>query len=76
MIECIDMESMKNPQLGVQEAYAQIEGIRQQAMAMGANDYEPSAFDGVLRALTNGDISPAEAVQQAEAIIGSKQSYH
>ncbi len=58
------------------EAMMQILQIEQQAMAMGANDYEPAAFMAIKTKLREGKITATEAVTQARGILDSKQDYH
>lgn len=58
------------------EAYAQIGAIEAEAHAMGANDYEPTAFKLIREQLLSGELSPLEAVTQARGVVDSKQDYH
>ena len=51
-------------------------GIRAEAMAMGANDYENSAFNNILIKFRAGKISAEEAISEAQSIRNSKQDYH
>ena len=58
------------------EALAQISSSEQQAQAMGANDYEPSAFKQIKDRLVAGELTPTEAILQAQAVLNNKQDYH
>jgi hypothetical protein len=60
----------------VQEALSYVQGKMAEAMTLGANDYEPGAFQQIIRALEQGQIEPQTAMEQANAIIGNKQDYH
>ncbi|MCX6702011.1 MAG: hypothetical protein NTX96_02330 [Candidatus Zambryskibacteria bacterium] len=50
--------------------------IRQQVAVMGGNDFEIPALDDLLKALTEGECTPEEAVHQAHLIIDRKADYH
>lgn len=71
-----DMSIENIPQSPISEALAKIRFIRQNAEVMGAQDYEPSAFDVIEIGVSSGDISPDEGVQRAQAILDSKMDYH
>lgn len=60
----------------VNEALGAIAMIEQQAMGMGANDYEPAAFASIKHALQSQELSPDEAVARAQGVLDSKQDYH
>lgn len=70
------MKFESGPRLTVNEAMARIAIIEQQVMGMGANDAEASLFASIRRRLLNGEISPEEAVAEAQAILDGKQDYH
>lgn len=57
------------------EAKAQIAVIEQQAMVMGANDFELGAFRNIHERLDGGRLSPEEAVKEALAILNAKMDY-
>ena len=58
------------------EAFATVSAIMQAVNAMGANDYEMKALERILIELQRGDVTPWEAIVQAERIKDSKQDYH
>lgn len=60
----------------VSEAMQQIASIEQQTQVMGANDYEPSAFVRIRERLERNEISPQQAITEAQAILDSKMDYH
>lgn len=53
-----------------------VAAIKQRAMQMGANDFEPYAFDDILKRLKNGECTGEQAIGEAESIIDGKQDYH
>lgn len=55
---------------------AQILEIESRVMSMGANDYEPSAFEAIKKDLLDGTITPKDALLKAKNILESKQDYH
>jgi hypothetical protein len=61
---------------GSQEVIDEIQMIRQETLMMGANDYEPSAFDSILERYQSGQLSAEEALANARQIQASKQDYH
>lgn len=68
---------MENYKPQTNEIPAQINLLKQQAMAMGANDYENTAFDKILIKLnTGGYTDPNDALEEALKIIQNKQDYH
>jgi len=73
-------ESIKQPAEGnMNEAMAAIAAIEAQVHSMGANDSETSAsgdFAQIRIKLEKGEISPAEAIAQAEGVRDNKQAYH
>ena len=64
----------RTPTIG--DARQHIEAVRSEIMSMGANDSENESLDQVIVKLEDGDITSTEAMQQADAIRDSKQSYH
>ena len=57
-------------------AVTEIEGIKTQAMSLGGNDSEYSAFEAIIQSLKTGELLPKEAVSKAMSILESKQTYH
>jgi len=56
---------------------AAVQAIMARCMAMGANDYERSAFEEIMKKLSSGAYTnPDDAVRDAENIVNSKQDYH
>ncbi len=53
-----------------------IEAIRHEISIMGFNDHEFSALDGIQAKLESEEISPEEAIAQANQIRDSKTDYH
>jgi soluble cytochrome b562 len=60
------------------KAMAEIEvrGAFSRMATAGANSYEPSAIDNILKELNEGKIEPEEAVRQAREMEDAKQNYH
>jgi len=58
------------------DARQYIEAVRMQIAQMGANDSEFSDLDKIIRQLEDGEITPLQAMQQADGLRDSKQSYH
>ncbi len=63
-------------ELSAAEAMNEIILMEQQAQVMGAQDYEPSAFEDIKQKLLKGTTTPREALLQARQILESKQDYH
>lgn len=55
---------------------AEIEAIRAEVMAMGANDSEAGDFDQISNDLNEGKITSDEALKRAHRIRHSKMDYH
>lgn len=72
----MENSNSKETVVSYSEALARIASIEQQAQVMGANDYEPSAFNRLREELEQGSLTPTEAVRRAQAILDSKQDYH
>jgi hypothetical protein len=72
----MSIENNEQPQMSVSEAFGTIENIRAQTEQMGANDYEPSAFEAITRELLSGEITPERAVSRAQKILDAKMDYH
>ena len=61
------------------EAMAALAAIEAQVHVMGANDSEISESGDLAQVrvkLTNGELTPEEAIARAEDIRDSKQAYH
>jgi hypothetical protein len=58
------------------EAMARVQGIMGETMQLGANDSEASAFQSILERLQAGELTPVEAIREAEGVKNSKQDYH
>jgi len=58
------------------EARQHIEAVRAQIASIGANDSEFDVLDGIIEALEDQRITPQEAVDRANGVRDSKQSYH
>lgn len=61
------------------EAMAALAAIEAQVHVMGANDSETSESGDLAQVrakLTNGELTPEEAIARAEGIRDSKQAYH
>lgn len=58
------------------EARQHIEAVRAQIASMGANDSEFEALNGIIEQLEDRLITPQEAVDRANGVRDSKQSYH
>ena len=73
----VDM-SFEQPgqKMEMQQAFATIQGIRAEVMAMGGNDTEGGSLDSIISELENHRMTPEAAVQAARAIQNSKQAYH
>lgn len=55
---------------------AELAGIEQQVMQMGANDSERDQFESIWSRYRKGEITLLEAIKEAFQIRDSKQSYH
>jgi hypothetical protein len=53
-----------------------IEAVRGQVMQMGGNDTENEVLNGIILKMEDGDITPLEAIDQANGTMDSKQAYH
>ena len=58
------------------EARERVSMVLQDVAAMGANDSEFFEISQILKNLEEGNITPEQAVQEAEQIKSSKQDYH
>ena len=72
----MSFESMGQKKMPTSEAVAAIMALRAQTEVMGANDYEGSAFTRLQKRLEDGEITPQEALREAQGILESKQDYH
>lgn len=66
------MRIVERSKFGLNEALAQIEGIRAQLYSMGNNDEEFSNIDVIIKDLNDSKITPQEAVSKAQAVMDSK----
>jgi len=57
------------------QAKQEVNIILQQICQTGAVDFEPSAFQEILKLLEDGNIEPEEAVRRAREIESSRQDY-
>jgi hypothetical protein len=60
----------------IDDAIMIVSEIRQQVAVMGANDYEIPAIDRIIEALKLREITPKEAISEANIILGRKNDYH
>jgi hypothetical protein len=58
------------------QARQHIEAVRGEIASMGANDSEFESLNTIIEELNNRIISPQEAVNRANGVRDSKQSYH
>jgi len=58
------------------EAYTAIAELRQRIALMGANDSEFWSLDQITDKMENGELTPDEAVTEANLILNGKQDYH
>jgi len=72
----MSIESESIFQLSLNDAFIQIEAIRSQINAMGANDSEFESLNVIKRKLEDRELSPVEAIKQAQSVMDSKQTYH
>ncbi len=70
------MNIERTRKMTINDALAQIHILEQQAAVMGAQDREPSAFADIKKRLLSGEISPMQALEQAEGVLKAKQDYH
>ena len=63
-------------ELRIDEALAQILMMEQAEQQKGAFDSEKDAFTDIRNRLMKGEITPAEAMRQAQAIGESRYDYH
>ncbi len=69
-------ENLDSEEKTISEAMAEVSGIKNEIMSMGANDSENSAIDEIVYSLEKKEIRPKEAVARAREILESKQDYH
>ncbi|HXK39759.1 MAG TPA: hypothetical protein VJ837_02925 [Candidatus Paceibacterota bacterium] len=60
----------------IREAKMEVLHTRQKVALMGANDVELPAINAILDGLESGEISPEEAVREANKILESKADDH
>ena len=58
------------------DAMTEIEVVRQAILQGGASDGESEQLNRILGKLDAKEISPAEAIRDAHAILGNRQDYH
>ena len=58
------------------DAMTEIEVVRQVILQGGASDGESEQLDQILAKLHAKEISPADAIRDAHAILGNRQDYH
>lgn len=66
----------KQDAISKSDALSRIEAIRCVVHAMGAVDTEPSFLNQLSSQVDSGNLSPTDAVAQAEAMLASRQDYH
>lgn len=71
----MENESINN-QPSFSDAMNRVQGILAEVAVMGANDSEFESFNIILRELQAGNITPTEAIAQAEGIKAAKMDYH
>jgi flagellar biosynthesis regulator FlbT len=72
----MSIELEKNGEMSINDALVQIEAIRSQINSMGANDSEFEALNNIRRKIEDREMTPEEAVAQAQGVMDSKQAYH
>jgi hypothetical protein len=73
------MESFrKSEQMNVMinDALKTLEGMLASVMVTGAVDSEPRDFELIKQRMLSGEISPDDALRQAQELIDERQSYH
>lgn len=60
----------------INAALAEIQIARARLSATGAVDVEGGQLDVLERQVTRGEISPAEAIDKVQRILGGRQDYH
>ena len=73
---CMENETKKIEQPSFSEAMMRIQGIMAEVNVMGANDSEFENFRKVMAGLQAGNLTPSEAIAQAQGIRDSKMDYH
>lgn len=69
------MENNKNS--NIVDAHAEIMHIRDAIMRMGATDNsEKERIENILQRLRDKQIEPNKALEEARAVLNSKQDYH
>ena len=71
----MDQETLSSPSQPI-DPRAEIEALRQTAMAMGANDQENEGYDAIQAQLRSGEVTVEEAIRSARSILEAKQGYH
>lgn len=75
----MSFEAAPRKEEGMNEAMAAIAAIEAEIQVMGANDSETSPSGDLAQIrlkLKNREITPKEAITQAEGVRDSKQAYH
>ncbi len=68
-------EGINNENL-IEKTIKEIKAIENEVSVMGGNDYEIPALEKLIESIRNEELSPKEALNQAEKIRDSKQNYH
>jgi hypothetical protein len=58
------------------EARMRIEEVRQRAALMGANDSEFSLLNEILLNMDKDEMTPDEALEEANKVLSGKMDYH
>ena len=72
------MEFQKGEQMNMSmsDALKTLEGMLASVMVTGAVDSEPRDFAFIKDRMVSGDISPQDALKQAQELIDGRQDYH
>lgn len=67
------MRTREKDQGAIHSALLELQGLSQQAQAMGNNDFESGDITRLIQLVETGHMPPSEALQRARQIIDAKQ---
>ena len=67
---------LETPPMTKEEAHIAIEEVRQRVALMGANDSEFSLLNEILLNMDKDEMTPDEAVEEANKVFSGKMNYH
>jgi len=67
---------IETPTMTKEEARMRIEEVRQRVALMGANDSEFSLLNEILLNMDKDEMTPDEAIEEANKVLSGKTDYH